>query len=142
VIYGRSDSTLNRGGVRIGTSEIYSAVDRVEEVADSLIICLEREGGKFFMPLFVVLREGHELDKSLKLKIKDTIRDAYSPRHVPDKIRQINQVPYTISGKKVETPVKKILMGMDPDKVSNPDALKNPESLDYFVEYANKINKR
>lgn len=132
IIYGRSDSTLNRGGVRIGTSEIYSAVDKVEEVKDSLIICIEVEGGNFYMPLFVVLQEGIILDKTLISKINSTIRNAYSPRHVPDEIIEVRDIPYTISGKKIETPVKKILMGMDPEKIMNKDALRNPESLEFF----------
>ena len=132
VIYGRSDSTLNRGGVRIGTSEIYSAVDQVEEISDSLIICIEKEGGEFYMPLFVVMKEGQSLSKELIAKVNRTIRSAYSPRHVPDEILEVGDIPYTISGKKIETPVKKILMGMDPDKVMNKDALRNPESLEFF----------
>ena len=133
IIYGRSDSTLNRGGVRIGTSEVYRAVDKISEVKDSLIICIEKEGGGYFMPLFVVLNKDIELDGSLIDKINQTIRSDYSPRHVPDKIIEIDEVPYTISGKKVETPVKKILMGTSIAKASNTDALKNPESLNFFT---------
>ena len=115
VIYGRSDATLNRGGVRIGTSEVYRAVDAVEEVADSLIICIERSGGEFYMPLFVVLREGTEMTEALRKKINQTLRTTYSPRHVPDEILQISEVPYTISGKKTEAPVKKIPMDKAPE---------------------------
>jgi acetoacetyl-CoA synthetase len=133
VIYGRSDATLNRGGVRIGTSEIYRAVDKVKEVKDSLIICLEKDGGEFWMPLFVVLQEGHKLDEDLKKKIATTIRNEYSPRHVPDEIIVAPDVPYTISGKKTETPVKKVLMGNDPKKVVNSGALKNPGSMDFYI---------
>lgn len=133
IIYGRSDSTLNRGGVRIGTSEVYRAVDKISEVKDSLIICIEKEGGEYFMPLFVVLNKDIELDRSLIDKINQTIRSDYSPRHVPDKIIEIDEVPYTISGKKVETPVKKILMGTSIEEASNTDALKNPESLNFFT---------
>ncbi len=136
VIYGRSDATLNRGGVRIGTSEIYRAVDKVEEIRDSLVVCLERAGGEFLMPLFVVLKDGVELDRDLITKIKSAIRDAYSPRHVPDAIINVPDVPYTISGKKTETPVKKILMGKDPLRVINPGSLRNPGSLEYFAELA------
>ena len=134
VIYGRSDATLNRGGVRIGTSEIYRAVDKVEEVRDSLVVCLERPNGDFIMPLFVVVKDGFELDQQLIAKIKTTIREAYSPRHVPDAIMQVPDLPYTISGKKTETPVKKILMGKDATKVINPGSLRNPDSLEYFAE--------
>src|SRR5690606_26876898 len=136
VIYGRSDATLNRGGVRIGTSEIYRAVDKVEEIRDSLVVCLERPNGAFLMPLFVVVRDGFELDENLARKIKTAIREAYSPRHVPDTIIPVPDVPYTISGKKTETPVKKILMGKDASKVINAGSLRNPDSLRHFAELA------
>ncbi len=135
VIYGRSDATLNRGGVRIGTSEVYRAVDKVEEVQDSLIICVEKTGGKFYMPLFVVLKPGHQLTEELKKKINHTLRNEYSPRHVPDEIVEVKDIPYTISGKKTETPVKKILMGKDPEKVINAGALRNPDSMTFFVNF-------
>ncbi|MCA6073319.1 acetoacetate--CoA ligase [Fulvivirga sedimenti] len=141
VIYGRSDATLNRGGIRIGTSEIYRAVDAVPEIADSLIVCIEREKGEFYMPLFVVLRQGEKLDETLIKKINSTIRSAYTPRHVPDEILVIPEIPYTISGKKTEAPVKKILMGKDPAKAIKKDALRNPQVLEYFIELANKINE-
>lgn len=130
IIYGRSDSTLNRGGVRIGTSEIYRAVESMEEVKDSLIICLEKEND-FFMPLFVVTNND-SLDDALKAKIVKTIRSQCSPRHVPDEIIQIQAVPYTISGKKVETPIKKILSGESEEKAIKADALRNPETLEFF----------
>jgi acetoacetyl-CoA synthetase len=136
IIFGRSDATLNRDGVRIGTSEVYSAVDTVSEVNDSLVVCLEQAGGKYFMPLFVVLKENVELDEELKKKIRTILRSQYSPRHVPDEIYQVEEIPYTISGKKMETPVKKILMGMDASKVASKDTMKNPGSLDFFVRFA------
>lgn len=139
IIYGRSDATLNRGGVRIGTSEIYRAVDKIEEVKDSLVICLEKKGGEFWMPLFVVLREGNTLTGDLKKKINVTLRNEYSPRHVPDEILAVSDIPYTISGKKTEAPVKKILMGQDPKKVINAGALKNPASMDFFVKLAKSV---
>ncbi len=135
VIYGRSDATLNRGGVRIGTSEIYRAVDQVTEIQDSMIICLERPGGKFYMPLFVLLKPGVELTNALKEKINKTLRTEYSPRHVPDEIIQVEDIPYTISGKKTETPVKKILMGRDPSAVINSGALRNPGSMNFFIDF-------
>lgn len=138
IIYGRSDATLNRGGIRIGTSEIYRAVDQVKEVKDSLIICIEKAGGEFWMPLFVILQEGVVLDEDLKKKINSTIRAAYSPRHVPDEIIAVKDLPYTISGKKTETPVKKILMGKDPKKVVNAGSLRNPESMDFFIDLIGK----
>lgn len=133
VIYGRSDATLNRGGVRIGTSEIYRAVDKVAEVKDSLVICIEKSGGDFWMPLFVVLNEDYSLTDALRKTINDTIRREYSPRHVPDEIIAVPDIPYTISGKKTETPVKKVLMGKDPKQVVNADALRNPASMDFFI---------
>ena len=134
VIYGRSDATLNRGGVRIGTSEIYRAVDKVIEVKDSLIICIEKKGGNFWMPLFVVMHDGMHLTEEIKSKINNTLRKEYSPRHVPDHIIQVPDIPYTISGKKTETPVKKILMGKNPEEVVNAGSLRNPDSLKFFID--------
>ncbi|HMQ00477.1 MAG TPA: acetoacetate--CoA ligase, partial [Cyclobacteriaceae bacterium] len=133
VIYGRSDATLNRGGVRIGTSEVYRAVDKINAVKDSLIICIEKPGGEYYMPLFVVMQEGQSLTEDIKKQINQTLRTDYSPRHVPDEIIAIPDIPYTISGKKTEAPVKKIMMGKEPEKVINPGALKNPESLSFFI---------
>lgn len=141
VIYGRSDATLNRGGVRIGTSEVYRAVDKVEEIQDSMIICVEKPGGKFYMPLFVVMKPGVELTEDLKKKINTTLRNEYTPRHVPDDIVEVTDIPYTISGKKTETPVKKILMGKDPAKVINTGALRNPGSMNFFVNFY-RTNKK
>jgi acetoacetyl-CoA synthetase len=135
IIFGRSDATLNRDGVRIGTSEIYSAVESIPEVADSIIVCIEKEGGQYFMPLFVVLKEGNILTEDMKMKIKTRLRNLYSPRHVPDEIYTIAEVPYTISGKKMEAPVKKILMGTDPDKAASRDTMRNPDSLIYFLPF-------
>jgi len=133
IIYGRSDATLNRGGVRIGTSEIYRAVDKIKEVKDSLIICIEMQGGKFWMPLFVLMQDGVELTDEIKNKINGALRSDYSPRHVPDEIIAVPEIPYTISGKKTETPVKKILMGHDPKVVVNSGALRNPSSMNFFI---------
>jgi acetoacetyl-CoA synthetase len=139
IIYGRSDATLNRAGVRIGTSEIYRAVNKVKEVKDSLIICLEKKDGEFWMPLFVVMQEGQALTNEIKKKINNIVRSEYSPRHVPDEIIAVADVPYTISGKKTETPVKKVLMGKDPKEVVNAGSLKNPASMDYFISLAKQI---
>jgi len=141
VIYGRSDATLNRGGVRIGTSEIYRAVDKVSEVQDSMIICVEKSGGKFYMPLFVVMKEGNVLTEDIRKKISSVLKNDYSPRHVPDEIIAVPDIPYTISGKKTETPVKKILMGRDPSKVVNTGALRNPESMNFFVNFYSTMKK-
>jgi acetoacetyl-CoA synthetase len=138
VIYGRSDATLNRAGIRIGTSEIYRAVDKVEDVKDSMIICIEKPGGEFWMPLFVVLKDGVVLDDVLKKKINAIIRVENSPRHVPDEIISVPELPYTVSGKKTETPVKKILMGKDPKQVVNSGSLRNPESMKFFIELASR----
>lgn len=134
IIYGRSDATLNRGGIRIGTSEIYRAVSKINGIKDSLIVCLDLDDGSQFMPLFVQLTQGVELDDDLKSAIIKRLRSDYSPRHVPDEILFVDDIPYTISGKKTESPVKKILMGIPVEKAANKDALRNPESLDYFIE--------
>jgi len=136
VIYGRSDSTINRQGVRMGTSEIYRAVATVPEVLDSLVVDVPRGGseGELWMGLFVVLDEGAVLDEDLQKTIKRRIREDCSPRHVPNEILQIEEVPRTLSGKVLEVPVKKILMGTPPEMAASVDSLANPRSLDYFVE--------
>lgn len=136
IIHGRSDATLNRGGVRIGTAEIYNAINKVKEVKDSLIVNLELSGGRDYMPLFVLLNEKEVLSDELKNKIKQTLRSEYSPRHVPDDIIEVPDIPYTISGKKLEAPVKKILLGKPEEKAANKDSMKNPESLAFFIEFA------
>lgn len=136
IIYGRSDATLNRDGVRIGTSEIYSAVESMPEIADSLVVGLEQPGGRYFMPLFVVLREGFSLTDELTGRIRQALRSQFSPRHVPDAIYAISEVPYTISGKKLETPVKKILSGMDTSLATSRDTLRNPAALDQFTGFS------
>jgi len=139
VIYGRSDSTINRGGVRMGTSEIYSAVEKVEEVADSLVVDIPKQDGNSFMPLFVVLEEGAELDDELKGRIKKSIRENASPRHVPNEILAVPDIPRTLNGKKLEVPVKKILSGQSPEKAASRDSLSNPGSLDRFAELAGNL---
>jgi acetoacetyl-CoA synthetase len=141
IILGRSDATLNRQGVRIGTAEIYRAVDKIKAVKDSLIVNLELSGGRHYMPLFVLMNEGEALTEDIKSNIKKTLRADYSPRHVPDEIIELKDIPYTISGKKLETPVKKILMGMPISKAANPDSMRNPESLDFFVSFAAGIER-
>jgi len=141
IIFGRSDATLNRDGVRIGTSEVYSAVDSIPEIADSIVVCIEKEGGHYFMPLFVVMKEGNILDEEMKKKIKTRLRSQYSPRHVPDEIYAVAEIPYTISGKKMEAPVKKILMGTDPEKAASRDTMRNPDSLIHFLPQRNEEGK-
>jgi acetoacetyl-CoA synthetase len=136
IIYGRSDSTINRGGVRMGTSEIYRAVLDVEPVLDALVVDLPREGTDGWMPLFVVLRDGAELDDELVSEIRRRVREDCSPRHVPNEIRQISEVPRTLSGKILEVPVKRILTGTPPEEAASRESLANPAALDYFVELA------
>ena len=136
IIYGRSDSTINRGGVRMGTSEIYRAVADVPEVVDSLVVDVPRPGTEGWMPLFVVLQEGAKLDDDLESEIKRRIREQCSPRHVPNEIFQIAEVPRTLSGKVLEVPVKRILMGEPAEKAASRDSLANPAALDYFTEFA------
>ena len=139
VIYGRSDATLNRHGIRIGTSEIYRAVNKINTVEDSLIINLELEGGKHYMPLFVKLKEGIVLTDAIKQAINHQLKSDYSPRHVPDEIIEVADIPYTISGKKMEAPVKKILLKMPIEKSINIDAMRNPESVQFFIDFAQTI---
>ncbi len=135
-VLGRSDATLNRHGVRIGTAEVYRALIAVPEVADALIVNLDLPGGKFFMPLFVKLREGLELDAALEERVRACMRKTYSARHVPDKIYQVAAIPYTLTGKKMEVPVRRILMGVPVEKAANRAAMANVDALDYFIRYA------
>ncbi len=136
IIYGRSDSTINRQGVRMGTSEIYQAVESLPEILDSLIIDLELLGRDSYMPLFVVLRDEEVLDETLKQSIKQVLRKEVSPRHVPNEIFHVTQIPYTLSGKKMEVPIRKILLGIDVETAANPGAMRNPDAIEFFVEFA------
>ena len=140
VIYGRSDSTINRGGIRMGTSEIYRAVLGIDEIVDALVVDLPRPGTDGWMPLFVVLREGAELDAELPREIARRVREQCSPRHVPDEVFQVDEVPRTLSGKVLEVPVKRILMGTPPEKAASRDSLANPKSLDYFAGMAARLD--
>jgi acetoacetyl-CoA synthetase len=139
VIYGRSDSTINRGGIRMGTSEIYRAVLGIEEIVDALVVDVPRPGTDGWMPLFVVMRDGAELDAELPREIARRVRQQCSPRHVPDEVFEIDEVPRTLSGKVLEVPVKKILMGTPVEKAASRDSLANPRSLDYFVAMAKRL---
>ena len=139
IIYGRSDSTLKRMGVRMGSSEIYSAVEELPEVVDSLILGFDTSGGGYFMPLFVVLNNGLELNDVIKAKIRNNIKSRLSPRHVPDDIFSIPEVPRTMSNKKLEIPVKKILMGTPIKKAVNVDSMSNPQSIEIFLELGKKL---
>ncbi len=136
IIYGRSDSTINRGGVRMGTSEIYRAVLALDELVDALVIDRPREGTDGWLSLFVVLRDGATVDEELKGQIRSRLRADCSPRHVPDEIVQITEVPRTLSGKVLEVPVKRILMGVPAEQAASRESLANPAALEPFVEMA------
>lgn len=136
VILGRSDATLNRQGVRIGTAEIYRAIDQIPEIADSLIVNIEKSDGSDWMPLFVMLQNGAFLDDFLIKNIKNALKTQYSPRHVPDEIIAVPEIPLTISGKKMEAPVKKILMKQPLEKAFNADSMRNPGAMHFFIELA------
>ncbi len=139
IIYGRSDSTINRGGIRMGTSEIYRAVMSVDSVVDALVVDVPRPGTDGWMPLFVVLRDGVALDDALVAEIRARIRSDCSPRHVPDEIRQIAEVPRTLSGKVLEVPVKRILSGTPVAEAASRESLANPAALDYFAELVKEV---
>jgi acetoacetyl-CoA synthetase len=136
IIYGRSDSTINRMGIRMGSSEIYRVVEGLPEVLDSLIVGVELPGGRYYMPLFVVLRENVPLTEDLKARIKQKLRTEVSPHHVPDEILAIPEVPRTLSGKKLEVPVKKLFMGVPVEKAVSVGAMGNPGSIQYFIALA------
>jgi acetoacetyl-CoA synthetase len=146
IIYGRSDSTINRQGVRMGTSEIYRATAAVAQVSDALVVDVPTGGStsqppELTMVLFVVLEDGMQLDESLVREIKARVRDYCSPRHVPNKILQISEVPRTLSGKALEVPIKRILMGAAPREAASVESLANPQALDYFVELARRCRE-
>jgi acetoacetyl-CoA synthetase len=138
IIYGRSDATINRHGIRMGTAELYRAVEAQPEVLDSLVVDLEYLGRESYMPLFVVLREGVTLDAALDKRLRDAIKTALSARHVPNEIFQVSAIPRTLSGKKMELPVKKLLMGTAPEQVFKLDAMANAECVPWFVAFAKK----
>lgn len=138
IIYGRSDATINRHGLRMGTSELYSAVEALPEVIDSMVVDLEYLGRDSYMPLFVVLREGVALDEAMRVKLNNAIKTALSPRFVPNDIFQVPEIPRTLSGKKQELPIKKLLLGQPLEKVVNKDAMANPGCLDWYVMFASQ----
>ncbi|NNE14028.1 MAG: acetoacetate--CoA ligase, partial [Saprospiraceae bacterium] len=140
LIQGRSDATLNRKGVRIGTAEIYNVLDKISELKDSLVLNIEKSDGEDIMPLFIVLNENENLDEDLKKKINSELRSQCTPRHVPDEILVVDDIPYTLSGKKMEVPIKKLFMGMDVSKSMNKDAVKNPKSIDSFIKIKDIFN--
>jgi acetoacetyl-CoA synthetase len=142
IIYGRSDTTINRHGIRMGTSEIYRAVEAIPEVLDSLVVDLEFLGRPSYMPLFVVMRPGYELDEALQNRIRDCIRQALSARYLPNEIIAVPEIPRTLSGKKLELPIRKLLLGQPVEKVANRDSLGNPQSLEWYLDFAERLNAR
>ena len=140
VIYGRSDSTINRFGIRMGTAEIYRVVEDIPEVRDSLVVDLEYLGRESFMPLFVQLKPGCVLDDALKARIAHEIRTKASARHVPNEVFEVSEIPRTLTGKKMEVPVRKLLLGMPREQVASADAMSNPASMDFFVALAAQLN--
>jgi len=136
VIYGRSDATINRHGLRMGTSEIYSAIEALPEVLDSMVVDLEYLGRESYMPLFVVLRDGFTLDNAMKARINKAIEAGLSRRFLPNDIFAVAEIPRTLSGKKQELPIKKLLLGHAIGKVINKDAMANPRCLDWYIEFA------
>jgi acetoacetyl-CoA synthetase len=136
VISGRSDSTLNRGGVRMGTAELYRVVEGLDEVVDSLVVDVSEPGGEGRLLLFVVLRPGVELDEGLERRIRDTVRAELSPRHAPDEVHAIAEVPRTLSGKKLEVPIKRVLTGTPLAQAVSEGALANPEAVHEVVALA------
>ncbi|MEQ6250867.1 acetoacetate--CoA ligase [Sulfitobacter sp. HNIBRBA3233] len=136
IIYGRSDATINRRGLRLGSAEIYQAVEGLDEVLDSLVVDLEFLGRESFMPLFVVPAQGVTLDDALRDRINGAIRENVSARFIPNEIVEVSEIPRTLSGKKLEVPVKKLMLGGDPERVVNRDSMANPDSFDFFIAYA------
>ncbi|WP_371667048.1 acetoacetate--CoA ligase [Streptomyces sp. NBC_00289] len=133
IVHGRSDSTLNRNGVRLGSADIHDVVERLPEITEALVIGAEEPDGGYWMPLFVVLADGAELDDALHDRIRDTIRTGVSPRHVPDEILVVPGVPHTRTGKKLEVPVKRLLQGAPVEQVVNPAAVDAPELIAHFA---------
>lgn len=142
IIYGRSDSTINRSGVRMGTSDLYRVIGTLDEVLDSLVIDLEMMGKSAALLLFVVLRDGVVLDDALRDKLKNQVREQLSPRFIPDEIYKVEDIPKTLNGKKMEVPIRKLLLGFEAEKVVNPDSMGNPESLAFFLQLAKEFNEK
>jgi len=142
VIYGRSDATINRHGLRMGTSELYSAIEALPEVLDSMVVDLEYLGRESYMPLFVVLREGFTLDRAMQARINNAIEAGLSRRFLPNEMFAVPEIPRTLSGKKQELPIKKLLLGHAVEKVINKDAMANPGCLEWYLEFAGKHLRR
>ncbi|MFC3811095.1 acetoacetate--CoA ligase [Lacihabitans lacunae] len=135
IIHGRSDATLNRGGVRIGTAEIYKVIDGISEIQDSLVVCIDYKDGSSLMKLFIKMKAEEAFGEDLIKRIKTELRSQFSPRHVPDEVLLVKDIPYTVSGKKMEIPVKRLLMNYPLEKAVSLDAMRNPESIQWFLEY-------
>ena len=142
MIYGRSDATINRHGLRMGTSELYSAIEALPEVLDSMVVDLEYLGRDSYMPLFIVLRDGFALDEAMRGKINKAIEAGLSRRFLPNDIFAVTEIPRTLSGKKQELPIKKLLLGQPVEKVINRDAMSNPGCLDWYLDFARKYLER
>ena len=142
IVHGRSDSTLNRGGVRMGSSDIYEVVERLPEIRESLVVGLELPDGGYWMPLFVVTAPGHVLDDALRARIRAVIREQVSPRHVPDDIIAAPGVPHTLTGKRIEIPVKKLLQGRAVDDAVNPGSVDDPDVLRFYAEVGRSRSRR
>ncbi len=136
VVHGRSDATLNRMGVRMGSAEIYNAVEGLSQVCDCLVVGVEQDDGGYWMPLFVAFAEDAVLDDDLQARITAAIRTGASPRHVPDDIVAVPGIPRTMTGKRLEIPIKRILLGAKPAEVVSPSAVDRPDLLDVFAEHA------
>ena len=137
IIYGRSDATINRNGLRLGSAEIYQAVESLTQVQDSLVIDLEFLNKESLMILFVVLEQGINLDNQMINLINQSIKNGVSVRFIPNEIVRVDQIPRTLSGKKLEIPIKKLFLGGSAEKVVNKDSMVNPESFNRFIELAN-----
>jgi acetoacetyl-CoA synthetase len=133
IVHGRSDSTLNRNGIRMGSADIYEVVERLPDIAEALVLGVEQPNGAYWMPLFVVLAAGAELNDALKGQISAAIRAQVSPWHVPDQIMAAPGIPHTKTGKKLEVPIKRLLQGGNPSQVVDRSAVDNPELIDWFV---------
>ena len=136
VVHGRSDATLNRGGVRMGSAEIYNAVEGMPEVEDCLVVGVELDDGGYWMPLFVACADGVEFGDDLKARIVDAVRSGASPRHVPDDVIAVPGIPRTMTGKRLEIPIKRILLGAKATDVLTPSAVDRPELLGEFESHA------
>jgi acetoacetyl-CoA synthetase len=135
-VLGRSDAVLNRAGVRIGTAEIYRVLQEIEGIADAIVINIDQPGGSGIIALFVSLKEGYRLDEELRRRIRTQLRREYSPRHVPDEIVEVPGIPLTVTGKKMEVPIRRIITGTPVDMAVDRESMANPEVLEAFVAYA------